>query len=84
MAARDAPKTRRVGVMFSDSLIECLSATAESMDMTVSAFIRQAVERECERSQEQALSLAAEEIAPLYESDKELTAFLALDADDFA
>ena len=50
----------------------------------MSAFVREAVERECERAQEQALSEAAESLAALYESDRELTAFLALDGEDFA
>ena len=70
--------------MVSESLIECLSESAEDRGMSMSAFVREAVERECERTQEQVLAEAAESLAPLYESDRELTAFLSLDGEDFA
>lgn len=84
MLTKEAPKTRRLNIMVSESLIECLSANAEDRGMSMSAFVRQAVERECERSQEQVLTEAAESLASLYESDNELTAFLALDGEEFA
>jgi len=84
MLIREAPKTRRLNIMVSESLIECLSASAEDRGMSMSAFVREAVERECERTQEQVLAEAAESLAALYESDRELTAFLTLDGEDFA
>jgi hypothetical protein len=43
-----------------------------------------AVEKECERTQEEILAEAAESLAALYESDGELTAFTTLDGEDFA
>jgi len=46
--------------------------------------VRHAVERECQRTQEDALAQAADALAGLYRSDKELTSFLALDGEDFA
>lgn len=84
MLAREAPKTRRLNIMVSESLIECLAANAENRGMTMSAFVREAVERECERTQEQVLAEAAETLASLYESDQELTTFSSLDGEDFA
>ncbi len=84
MLTKEAPKTRRLNIMVSESLIECLSANAEDRGMSMSAFVRQAVERECERSREQVLTEAAESLASLYESDNELTAFLVLDGEEFA
>ena len=84
MLTSEAPKTRRLNIMVSESLIECLSESAEDRGMSMSAFVREAVERECERTQEQVLAEAAESLAPLYESDRELTAFLSLDGEDFA
>ena len=84
MLTSQAPKTRRLNIMISESLIEWASATAETRGITVSAFVREALEKECERSQEQAIAQAAEALAPLYNSDENLTAFLALDGDDFA
>jgi hypothetical protein len=52
--------------------------------VTVSAFVRRAVERECERAQEETLTHAADALADLYRTDKELTAFLALDGEPIA
>ena len=84
MLTNEAPKTRRLNILLSESLIECLSASAEERGMTMSAFVREAVEKECERTQEQILVEAAESLAALYESEGELTAFTALDGEDFA
>jgi len=84
MLTGEAPKTRRLNIMLSETLIECLTASAEDRGMSMSAFVREAVKRECERTQEQALAEAAESLAAFYESDRELTAFLSLDGEDFA
>jgi len=84
MLTNEAPKTRRLNILLSESLIECLSASAEDRGMSMSAFVREAVEKECERTREQILAEAAESLAALYESDGELTAFTALDGEDFA
>jgi post-segregation antitoxin (ccd killing protein) len=84
MLTNEAPKTRRLNIMVSETLIECLAANAEDRGVSMSAFVREAIERECERTQEQVLAEAAESLASLYESDSELTAFLALDGDEFA
>ena len=84
MLTHDAPKTTRLSILVSKPLKEALATTAESRGLTESAFVREAVEREIERSQEQSLSEAAEALAPLYESDEELTAFQVLDGEDFA
>ena len=84
MYANGAPKTRRLHVLVSESLIECLAANAEDRGMTMSAFVRQAVERECERTQDQLLAEAADSLLSLYETDKELIAFSALDGEEFA
>ncbi len=67
----------------SESEIERLSAAAEDSGMSMSAFVRLAVERESKRNRERALEEAAELLASLYESDSELTAFTALDVDAF-
>ena len=84
MLNNEAPKTRRLNILLSESLVECLSASAEDRGMSMSAFVREAVEKECARTQEQILAEAAESLAPLYESGEELTAFMALDGEDFA
>jgi post-segregation antitoxin (ccd killing protein) len=79
-----APKSRRLNILINETLDQCLSASAESRGMSVSAFVRHAVERECELTQEQVLVEAAEALASMYESDEELTAFQSLDGEDFA
>ena len=76
-------KNRRLNVVMSESEIERLSAAAEHSGMSMSAFVRLAVERESNRNQELALEEAAEQLASVYESDPELTAFTALDGDAF-
>jgi metal-responsive CopG/Arc/MetJ family transcriptional regulator len=83
MLNQDVPKTLRLNVMISEHLSKCLDQTADSLGMSRSAFVRQAVEDACERSREHALAEAAEALALLYESDKELTAFTVLDGEDF-
>jgi post-segregation antitoxin (ccd killing protein) len=84
MYANETPKTRRLNILVSESLIECLAANAEDRGMTMSAFVRQAVERECERTQDQLLAEAADSLLSLYETDKELAAFSDLDGEEFA
>jgi len=70
--------------MISETLIEWASRTAETRGISVSAFIREALEREREQSREQAIAEAAESLAALYRSDENLSAFRALDGDDLA
>jgi predicted DNA-binding protein len=82
--ANEAPKNRRINILLSEELIERLSTSAEERGISMSAFVREAVEKECERTQEQVLAEAAESLAALYETDGELTAFTALDGEDFA
>jgi predicted DNA binding CopG/RHH family protein len=65
MLSNEAPKTRRINIMLSESLMECLAASAEDRGMSMSAFVRQAVERECERIQNLILAEAVESLAPL-------------------
>jgi post-segregation antitoxin (ccd killing protein) len=79
-----ANKNRRLNVMVSEPLIDYIAESAAKRGMSVSAFVREAVERECERTKEEVLEEAAESLASLYETDEELTSFLALDGEEFA
>ncbi len=67
----------------SESEIERLSVVAKRSGMSMSAFVRLAVEKEANRRRERALEEAAEALASMYESDSELTEFTALDGEDF-
>ena len=84
MLVVDAPKTRRLNIMVSEALIEWASLTAESRGVTVSALVREALERELERTRELTIAQAADRLASLYKSDDDLTAFSALDGEEFA
>jgi metal-responsive CopG/Arc/MetJ family transcriptional regulator len=83
MSAHGTPKTERLNVLISESIVEDIDRVAASKGISKSAFVRFAIENELERSQELELADAAETLAPLYHSDKELTAFLALDGEDW-
>lgn len=84
MDIQKGDKTQRLNILVSKSLDRRLSEAAEKYDTSKSAFVRQAVEREMARREEKELAQAADELASLYESDEELTAFTALDSEDFS
>lgn len=84
MAVRKKDKTRRLNVLVSESFYERLSRVAEKYNLSKSSFVRRAVERELEIREAERLEHAAAELASLYETDQELTAFTALDGEDFA
>ncbi len=76
-------KSRRLNIVMSDSEREQLSEAAKRSGMSISAFVRLAVEKERNRQRERELEEAAEALAFMYGSDGELTAFLSIDGDDF-
>ena len=67
----------------SDSEIEHLSAAAEKLGMSMSAFVRFAVKREADRYRERELEEAAEALLSAYSSGSELIDFTRLDGADF-
>ena len=83
MLIKESRKNRRLNIMISEDLVEWASTTAETRGMSVSAFVRQALVREYEQAHELSLAEAADALASLYASGKELTAFTALDGEDF-
>lgn len=84
MVASESKKTKRLNVMVSESLVEWAASTAEARGMSLSALVRESLEAERERALEQQISEAAASLASVYEEDDELTAFTALDGDEFA
>jgi post-segregation antitoxin (ccd killing protein) len=83
MMAIDSEQGRRLNIMIGEKLLMWVSAAAKSRGVSVSALVREALERELVRAREEDLSRAAEELAPLYETDIELTALTALDGENF-
>lgn len=82
--AQDRNMSVRLNIMVSEDLDNCLTESAKNLGLSKSAFIRQAVERECALTQDELLAAAAEKLAHVYKTDEELTALTALDAEDFA
>lgn len=81
MVAYDGPRTQRLNVMLSESLLARIDQAAASRGISKSALVRLAIEKELERSKEKELRKVSEALAPLYKTDKELTAFSTLDAE---
>lgn len=84
MVLTETSRTRRVNIVINETLIEWASTTAETRGISMSAFVREALERERERYREEAIAKAADVLAPLYSTDANLTAFTDLDGEDFA
>lgn len=84
MTASESKKSKRLNVMVSESLVEWAASAAESRGISLSALVRNSLEAERERELERQISQAAESLAKMYEEDDELTAFTALDGDEFA
>jgi hypothetical protein len=74
---------RRLNILISEALAQRALHMAESRGVTLSKFIRDAVEKECDRSRERQLADAAGDLAPLYAKGSDLTVFSALDGEDF-
>lgn len=75
--------TRRLNIVVSEPLHDQLTEMIETNEETKSDFVRLAIEREIERRKVKRLEKAAAELAGLYETDKELSAFSSLDGEDF-
>lgn len=84
MLAQETNKTTRLNIMVSEHLDKCLTEFAKERGLSKSAFVRLAVETECARTQDAILATAADAVAHIYKTDKELTAFTVLDGEDFA
>jgi len=80
----ETARTRRVNIVVNETLIQWASTTAESRGISVSALVREALEKERKRYREEAIEKAAESLVSLYSTDQNLVAFTALDGEDFA
>ena len=83
MVAGSDEKTQRLNILISETLEKRLTSAAKKRGISKSAYVRLAVEQEFDREQEIKLERVVRELAPLYETDKELTAFTDLDGEDF-
>jgi antitoxin component of RelBE/YafQ-DinJ toxin-antitoxin module len=83
MVSESSRKSKRINILINESLNQQLSQAAKSSGITKSAFIRVALEREFARDKQLELECVVHDLARLYEASQELTAFTALDGEDF-
>ena len=76
-------KTQRINIFLNESLHQRLSGAAKKRNISKSAYIRFALENAFQSENEIAIQKAVKELAPLYETDQELTIFTSLDGEDF-
>lgn len=82
--AIDERQAKRLNIMIGEGLLHWAARTAESRGVSVSALVRDALEKERERSREEELDTAAESVASLYRSETKLRDLRDLDGEDFA
>lgn len=79
----DERHARRLNIVIGEQLLQWATARAESQGQSVSALIREALEKERLRTLEEQIRAAAEDFSDLYREDPELRAFESLDGEDF-
>ena len=73
----------RTQVLLEKSQHEILSRIAKEESRSLSEIVREMIERELRYRQRRQMMLAARELQSDYNTDPELTAFTALDSEDF-
>lgn len=77
-------KLKRIQFLIPESQKEFLDAVAESEGLSFSALVREIFDEYQQRMAEKELEEAARSLYSEYETNEELTAFTAIDGDDFA
>ena len=75
-------KSRRLSIIVPERMHRQLTVIAKKEGSSVSALVRKAIQQEIDWLVKEELERSADELAPLYASDPELTIFLVLDGDD--
>lgn len=83
MDLKSQGKSQRINILINESLNKQLSRAAKCCGVTKSAFVRVALEREFARDKQLELECVVHDLARLYETSQELTAFTALDGEDY-
>ena len=84
MTFQEESKTHRFNLLIGESLEKKLTTASQQRGITKAAYVRLALESALEREEELELERAVRELAPLYETDQDLTALTALDGEDFS
>jgi len=74
---------QRTQILLEKNQHEILSQIAKEESRSLSEIVREMIERELRYRQRRQMMLAARELQADYAGDEELTAFTALDSDDF-
>ena len=83
MLSVEERKDTRIQVLINEVQKEYLQNTAQEQGLSVSALIRQLDEEKMRENEDRKLRAAALALAEIYATDDELTAFTALDGEDF-
>jgi predicted DNA-binding ribbon-helix-helix protein len=73
----------RTQIMLEDEQRRILKEIAEQENRTFSELVREMLDEQIEKRQKATLAVAAQALLDDYLTDKELTAFIALDGEDF-
>jgi len=73
----------RTQIMLDDEQKRILKEMAEQENRTFSELVREMLDEQIEKRQKAILAVAAQALLDDYLTDKELTAFIALDGEDF-
>jgi len=84
MSGDSAVQSERFNILLSKETKARLTTAARSRGISRSEYIRFALEKAFQQEQENEIRRAVRELAPLYNTDPELTAFTDLDGEDFS
>ena len=75
-------KSKRLSIIVPERMHRQLTAIAKREGLSISALVRKAIQQEIDWLVKEELERSADELAPLYASDPELTIFSVLDGED--
>jgi len=75
-------KSRRLSIIVPERMHRQLTVIAKKEGSSISALVRKAIQQEIDWLVKEELERSADELAPLYASDPELTIFSVLDGED--
>ncbi len=83
ITSKNDSQKKRLNIIISEPLFEWTAETARARGITVSEYIRTALEKELQRSRDAGLADAADRLAGIYEAGCDLTTFTTLDSEEF-
>ena len=75
-------KSRRLSIIVPERMYRQLTVISKKEGASISYLVRGAIQQEISRRTKEEMERAADELAPLYASDPELTIFSVLDGED--